>query len=95
MMWSVSLRAVGKSSVNGMFRFLSWVERRCVVVNPGVLRGKEDVEEVTHLVQVILALFGIVNCWLIPIMPKVSRSNKSITACSMHKSQLSLISSKS
>lgn len=26
--WSVSFRAVGKSSVNGIFKFRSWVERR-------------------------------------------------------------------
>jgi hypothetical protein len=32
MMWSVSFRAVEKSSVNGMFKFLSWVERRCMLV---------------------------------------------------------------
>jgi hypothetical protein len=65
-----------------MFRFLSWVERRWMLsaLDEFELEGSD--EKWTYLVQIILALLGIVNRWLVTIVPKMSRGNKSIATCS-------------
>jgi hypothetical protein len=91
-MWSVSFSAVGKSSVNGMFRFLSWVERRWVLSTLDEFELEGNDEKWTYLVQIILALLGIVNRWLVTIVPKMSRGNKAIATCS-HQPFLSLFPS--
>ena len=70
--WSESLSAVGKSSVNGMLRFLSWVERRCKSISSVMAKASTKCfqeSRYSYLVKVILALFGIVNCGFVSVMP--------------------------
>lgn len=73
MMWSVWWRAVGKSSVKGMWRSLSCLVRRWVFgvklidFEKRVKRGGEF-----YLVELVLALLGVVYGWLVSVVEEMA-----------------------
>jgi hypothetical protein len=73
---SVSLSAEGKSSVKGIFRSFNCFVRRCRISQYLNVNLESDL---MYLVELILALLGVVYCRVITIMGEMASCYQTIT----------------
>lgn len=79
-MWSLAPSAASKSSVKGTSRSSSCFLRRCSLLEIRPAAGKGVLP---HLVELVLALLGVVNRGLVAVVPEVTCSHETVAACGL------------